>query len=86
MSKKQADSLQRTFLAFFAFFELGSLLCGVATSSRMLIVGRAMAGIGASGIQNGAFTIIAECVSMPKRPRMSLNRAEELQGLKIVQL
>ncbi|KAL9639043.1 MAG: hypothetical protein Q9164_001178 [Protoblastenia rupestris] len=59
-----------TFLVFFAIFEVGSLLCGVATSSKMLIVGRAVAGIGTSGIQNGAFTIIAECVPMPKRPAL----------------
>ncbi|SLM41028.1 Tetracycline resistance protein TetB/drug resistance transporter [Lasallia pustulata] len=59
-----------TFLTFFGIFELGSLLCGVATSSKMLIVGRAVAGIGTSGIQNGAFTIIAECVPMPKRPAL----------------
>ena len=58
----------------------------MATSSKMLIVGRAVAGIGASGIQNGALTIIAECVSMPKRPRMSSIQAEEVQRLKIVQL
>ncbi|KAK0516386.1 hypothetical protein JMJ35_000989 [Cladonia borealis] len=59
-----------TFLCFFGIFELGSLLCGVATSSNMLIVGRAVAGIGTSGIQNGAFTIIAECVPMTKRPAL----------------
>ncbi|KAK7997400.1 cytochrome P450 [Apiospora arundinis] len=57
-----------TFVCFFALFELGSLLCGVATSSVMLIVGRAVAGMGASGIQNGAFTIIAGCVPLQKRP------------------
>src|SRR5271167_3146277 len=32
-----------TFMAFVAIFELGSLLCGVAQSSKMLIVGRAVA-------------------------------------------
>ena len=36
----------------------------------MLVVGRAVAGIGTSGIQNGAFTIIAECVPMAKRPAL----------------
>lgn len=36
----------------------------------MLIVGRAVAGMGASGIQNGAFTIVAGCVPMNKRPGM----------------
>lgn len=33
----------------------------------VLVVGRAVAGIGTSGIQNVAFTIIAGCVPMPKR-------------------
>ncbi|EHK98547.1 putative HC-toxin efflux carrier TOXA [Glarea lozoyensis 74030] len=57
-----------TFLAFFAVFELGSLLCGVANSSNMLIAGRAIAGMGASGIQNGAFTIVAQSVPLHKGP------------------
>jgi MFS family permease len=59
---------QWTFMVFFAIFEFGSLICGVATSSKMLIVGRAIAGMGTSGIMNGAFTIIAGCVPMAKRP------------------
>ncbi|KAL2215155.1 putative MFS multidrug transporter [Thermoascus aurantiacus ATCC 26904] len=37
-------------------------------SSKMLILGRAIAGMGTSGIENGAFTIIAGCVPMAKRP------------------
>ncbi|TQB73264.1 hypothetical protein MPDQ_006009 [Monascus purpureus] len=60
-----------SFVSFFAVFELGSLLCGVATSSKMLIVGRAVAGMGGSGIQNGAFTIIAGCVPMQRRPALT---------------
>ncbi|KAK9349974.1 putative MFS general substrate transporter [Lipomyces doorenjongii] len=56
-----------TFLAFFAVFELGSLLCGVATSSKMLIVGRAVAGIGSSGLQNGALVILATIAPLSKR-------------------
>ena len=60
-------------MTFFAIFEMGSFLCGVATSSKTLIVGRAVAGIGTSGIQNGAFTIIAGCVPKPKRPGMFPN-------------
>ncbi|KAK6837010.1 MFS general substrate transporter [Apiospora arundinis] len=59
-----------TFMGFFALFELGSLLCGVAVSSTMLIVGRAVAGMGTSGILNGAFTIIAGCSPMVKRPTL----------------
>jgi MFS family permease len=38
-------NLKWTFLVSFLVFELGSLLCGVAVSSNMLIVGRAVAGM-----------------------------------------
>ncbi|RHZ55197.1 hypothetical protein CDV55_105193 [Aspergillus turcosus] len=56
------------FLGFFAVFELGSLICGIATSSKMLIVGRAVAGMGSSGMVNGALTIVAGAVPMHRRP------------------
>jgi MFS family permease len=36
----------------------------------MLIIGRSVAGLGASGLVNGALTIIAAAVPMPKRPAM----------------
>ncbi|KIM97836.1 hypothetical protein OIDMADRAFT_203035 [Oidiodendron maius Zn] len=61
-------SAKWVFMLFLGIFELGSLLCGVATSSKMLIVGRAVAGMGGSGITNGALTIIALCAPMEKRP------------------
>ncbi len=57
-----------TFLCFFGVFELGSLLCGDANSSNMLIVARAVAGMGNAGITNGVLTIIAACVPLEKRP------------------
>ena len=47
-------------MVFLGLFELGSLLSGVATSSKMFIVGRAVAGMGGSGIVNGGLTIIAK--------------------------
>lgn len=59
-----------TFLAFFGTFELGSLLCGAAVSSSMLIVGRAIAGFGAAGIIVGALTIISSCVPKERRPAL----------------
>ena len=62
------NCFQTTFLAYFALFEFGSLLCGVATSSKMLIVGRAVAGMGASGVVNGALTIISASVPLAKSP------------------
>jgi MFS family permease len=59
---------QFTFLIFFGIFELGSLICGVAQSSKMLIVGRAVAGMGAAGLQNGGLTILSSCAPPEKRP------------------
>ncbi|BCS17397.1 MDR family MFS transporter [Aspergillus puulaauensis] len=58
------------FMSFIAIFELGSLICGVSTSSKMLIVGRAVSGMGTSGMINGALTIIAGAVPMHKRPAL----------------
>lgn len=59
-----------TYISFFALFELGSLLCGLSNSSEMLIVGRAIQGMGTAGLQNGAFTIIAASVPLAKRPAL----------------
>ncbi|KAL4908419.1 hypothetical protein BDW74DRAFT_100506 [Aspergillus multicolor] len=58
------------FLSFFGVFELGSLVCGVASSSSMLIVGRAVAGMGSSGMLNGALNILAGAVPIQKQPAM----------------
>lgn len=62
------DFHQWMFFIFFGVFELGSLLCGVASSSKMLIIGRAVAGMGSSGIQNGVLTIISAALPLEKRP------------------
>ncbi|KFY29990.1 hypothetical protein V494_08341 [Pseudogymnoascus sp. VKM F-4513 (FW-928)] len=58
------------FLIFLGVFELGSILCGAAQSSNMLIVGRAVAGLGGSGLANGALTVISASVPIHKRPAM----------------
>ncbi|KAI0469930.1 major facilitator superfamily domain-containing protein [Xylariaceae sp. FL0804] len=57
-----------TFLVFLSVFELGSLICGLATSSLMLIIGRAIAGAGSAGLTNGALTLISSSVPLEKRP------------------
>ncbi|KAF3765317.1 efflux pump protein [Cryphonectria parasitica EP155] len=57
-----------TLLIFFFVFEVGSLLSGAANSSAMLIAGRAIAGLGSSGLNNGSMTIIAGSVPLKKRP------------------
>lgn len=37
----------------------------------MLIIGRAIAGMGAAGLMNGGLTIVAVLAPMPKRPGKS---------------
>ncbi|KAI1852376.1 hypothetical protein JX266_002554 [Neoarthrinium moseri] len=56
-----------TYLVFLFMFEAGSLICGLAKSSSMLIGGRAIAGIGGSGLMNGAMTIIAGALPLHQR-------------------
>ncbi|KAL3459735.1 MFS general substrate transporter [Aspergillus heterothallicus] len=56
------------FLAALVIFEIGSALCGAAPTSVALIVGRAVAGLGASGIFQGAMVIVAYSVDQRKRP------------------
>ncbi|KKY28642.1 putative mfs transporter [Phaeomoniella chlamydospora] len=51
-------NVKMTYVISVAIFELGSVLCGAAVNSPMLIVGRAIAGAGASGIFSGALTIV----------------------------
>lgn len=67
-----ADTVQYTFLAFLFIFEVGSAVCGSAQSSKALIVGRAVAGLGGSGIMNGALTIVSASSPIDKQPRTCL--------------
>lgn len=48
---------------------MGSLICGVSTSSNMFIVGRAIAGMGSSGVGNGALTILSASIPLAQRAR-----------------
>lgn len=63
-------SLKWCYLISFAVFELGSVLCGAAQSSAMLIVGRAIAGVGSAGIVSGALTVLSATVPLERRPAM----------------
>lgn len=49
-------------------FEVGSLVCAIAASSAVLIVGRALAGLGAAGLLSGAVIIAGIVVPLNKRP------------------
>lgn len=61
-------SLRWTYLVFFGVFLLGSLLCGSANSSTMFIVGRAVAGIGGSGVVPCGLSVIALVTPTAQRP------------------
>ena len=61
-------SVKRIFLITNTISIVGSLLCGAATSSTMLVVGRAVAGLGAAGILSGCFIILVQSVPLRRRP------------------
>ncbi|CCG83837.1 protein of unknown function [Taphrina deformans PYCC 5710] len=63
----QNFNIKYWFCATVGIFELGSLICGVANDSVTLIVGRAIAGLGVSGIFSGALIIVAHEVPLEKR-------------------
>lgn len=60
--------IKYSYLTAIFIFEVGSLICGVAPSSKALIVGRAIAGIGVAGLFSGALVILAKTVRLAKRP------------------
>jgi MFS family permease len=61
-------SVKSIFLLAITIFEIGSLVCALAPNSRGLIVGRAIAGLGGSGIFSGGLIIIAHSVPLRTRP------------------
>ncbi|CAP64725.1 uncharacterized protein PODANS_5_9910 [Podospora anserina S mat+] len=61
-------SIKWVYLIAIFIFEVGSLICAVANNSVTLIIGRAIAGVGAAGIFSGALTILAYSVPLAKRP------------------
>jgi MFS transporter, DHA2 family, glioxin efflux transporter len=62
--------LKWSYLVSMAIFEIGSLICGVAPSSKALIAGRAIAGVGGAGLSVGGTSIISFTVPPPKRALM----------------
>ncbi|EPE25899.1 MFS general substrate transporter [Glarea lozoyensis ATCC 20868] len=58
-------------LYFFSsvIFEIGSALCGAAPTMNVMIVGRAIAGLGASGIYIGSLTLISVNTSEQERSK-----------------
>ncbi|KAL4863827.1 hypothetical protein BDV12DRAFT_206145 [Aspergillus spectabilis] len=63
--------LKISYITSMAVFEIGSLICAVAQNSVTLIVGRAIAGVGAAGISSGSYTILAFSARPEKRAAMT---------------
>ncbi|KAL7323511.1 hypothetical protein PS15p_211397 [Mucor circinelloides] len=66
---KFSDIFGRKWILMFgiAVFLFGSVLCGASTTMIMLIVGRAIAGIGAAGIFSMVFVIFSDLVPLEQR-------------------
>nr|OQO31988.1 hypothetical protein B0A51_00330 [Rachicladosporium sp. CCFEE 5018] len=60
--------IKNVFLIANAFSFIGSLLCGAATSSSMLVAGRAIAGIGTAGLGAGSNAMLIHSVPLRRRP------------------
>jgi EmrB/QacA subfamily drug resistance transporter len=58
------------FLGCITAFEVGSIICGAASSSIVFIIGRAVAGAGSAGIFSGAITIMVYILPLHKRPAL----------------
>lgn len=61
-------SIKLVYISTIIVFEIGSLICAAAPTSKMLIMGRAIAGAGGAGIFSGALVILAYTVPLEKRP------------------
>src|ERR1700744_1046184 len=61
-------SLKVVFLIALGIFEVGSLICALSPNSMALIWGRAIAGVGSSGLFSGAILIVSYTVPLSQRP------------------
>ncbi|KAF2235245.1 MFS general substrate transporter [Viridothelium virens] len=60
-------SVKAVYFGAIGLFELGSLVCATAPNSPALIVGRALAGIGAAGLYSGSVIILSHSAPLAKR-------------------
>ena len=73
-------SVKRVFLLANAISIAGSLLCGTATTSTMLVVGRAVAGLGSAGLLSGCFVILVQAIPLRRRP-MFVGMMSSIEGV-----
>lgn len=64
-------NMKYAFFTAVVIFSVGSLVCALAPTSMALIIGRALTGVGAAGVTNGVYTIIA-CIVPPAQVAMYL--------------
>lgn len=57
-----------TYILCVTLFELGSAVCGAAPTMNALIVGRAICGVGGSGMYVGVMTLLAATTTIHERP------------------
>lgn len=60
-------NVKYTYCVALLVFEIGSVICAAAPNSIALILGRAVAGIGGSGLMAGSAVIISHSVAIHKR-------------------
>lgn len=63
-------SVKIVFLLAIFIFELGSLICAVAPNSTALIAGRAIAGVGGSGVTSGTYLIVGISAPPARTPAL----------------
>jgi MFS family permease len=61
-------SIKRVFLATVGVFLVGSLVCTMAPTSKVFVLGRAVTGLGAAGIMAGVYTLLVRLFPLRKRP------------------
>ncbi|OOQ89032.1 MFS transporter [Penicillium brasilianum] len=62
-------SVKWLYLSSLLLFEIGSAICGAALNMNMLIVGRAVAGLGGSGMYLGCLNLLSLTTSIRQRPQ-----------------
>jgi MFS family permease len=65
-------NMKYAFFTAVVIFSVGSLVCALAPTSMALIIGRALTGVGAAGVTNGVYTIVA-CIVPPAQVAMYLS-------------
>ncbi|RYP40728.1 hypothetical protein DL767_001483 [Monosporascus sp. MG133] len=61
-------ALKTGYLVTIGILQVGSILCAAAPTSMISIIGRAIAGVGTTGVSCGSYTIVAFIAEPKKRP------------------